>query len=83
MDVHALAGLYSCQIQSFEGYIQSLNPNLTYALTSLHLHRCPLVDIVLMTASFWPLHLVLLNRWMLVNLTQQPLHITGNQFWQA
>ena len=29
---HALAGLYSCKIQSFDGYIQSLNPNLTYAL---------------------------------------------------
>ena len=37
MDVHALAGLYSCKIQSFDGYIQSLNPNLTYAPTSLHL----------------------------------------------
>jgi hypothetical protein len=32
MDAHALAGLYSCKIRSFDGYIQSLNPNLTYAL---------------------------------------------------
>ena len=31
LDAHALAGLYSCKIRSFDGYIQSLNPNLTYA----------------------------------------------------
>ena len=29
LDAHALAGLYSCKIRTFSGYIQSLNPNLT------------------------------------------------------
>ena len=29
LDVHALAGLYSCNIRSFDGYIQSINPGLT------------------------------------------------------
>ncbi len=28
LDAHALAGLYSCKIRSFNGYIQSLNPDL-------------------------------------------------------
>ena len=32
LDAHALAGLYSCKILSFDGYIQSLNPNLTCAI---------------------------------------------------
>ena len=30
LDVHALAGLYSCKIRSFDGYIQSINPDLKY-----------------------------------------------------
>ena len=34
LDAHALAGLYSCKIRSFDGYIQSINPNLTYAIRS-------------------------------------------------
>lgn len=63
MDVHALAGLYSCQIQSFDGYIQSLNPNLTYALTSLHLCRISLVDSLPMASSSLHLNLVSLKRW--------------------
>ena len=29
LDAHALAGLYSCKIRTFDGYIQALNPNLT------------------------------------------------------
>ena len=29
LDTHALAGLYSCKLRTFDGYIQSLNPNLT------------------------------------------------------
>ncbi|CAK0786624.1 hypothetical protein CVIRNUC_009838 [Coccomyxa viridis] len=29
LDAHALAGLYSCKIRSFDGYIQLINPNLT------------------------------------------------------
>ena len=39
LNAHALAGLYSCKIRSFDGYIQSLNPNLTCAICparSLH-----------------------------------------------
>ena len=32
LDAHALAGLYSCKIRSFDGYIQSINPNLTCAI---------------------------------------------------
>ena len=31
LDVHALAGLYSCNIRSFDGYIQSINPGLKCA----------------------------------------------------